>query len=318
MSNDDYKFTLEAKYLKKAKDELNENDSDRMAAVEALRKWLNEQKHLKHPSETEHLLRVLRHAKFSQIKARETLENVAEFAMKHSDTFHDLNLADKTFLDIIKTGQMLYLPGYDDEGRKVCVYRLNAYPIEKAMKEVGVQNIIKSWNASMMSFFYDEMIQINGLVFILDMTGLSLSVISKMSDPKIKKYEKDSMKALVGRMKAFHYYNVGTLFEAFFAFYKTIMKKKLIDRVKVHDSLESLYTHVPKRMLPVEYLPDDYDGPSAGTIQDLIDEELQRLQSDVCKNFAKSYFSKEKYMYDETLKEKSTEPIQHFRKLNVD
>ena len=38
----------------------------------------------------------------------------------------------------------------------------------------------------------------------------------------------------------------------------------------VHDTLESLYTYIPKACLPVEYLPDGYQGDNAGTIQQCI------------------------------------------------
>ena len=35
------------------------------------------------------------------------------------------------------------------------------------------------------------------------------------------------------------------------------------------NNMENVYKHVPKEMLPVEYLPDDYTGPNAGTVQEL-------------------------------------------------
>jgi len=41
--------------------------------------------------------------------------------------------------------------------------------------------------------------------------------------------------------------------------------------MKIHgQSLESLYKDVPMRLLPVEYLPDDYNGPNAGTEKEII------------------------------------------------
>ena len=35
------------------------------------------------------------------------------------------------------------------------------------------------------------------------------------------------------------------------------------------NNMENVYKHVPKEMLPVEYLPDDYTGPNAGTVHEL-------------------------------------------------
>ena len=37
----------------------------------------------------------------------------------------------------------------------------------------------------------------------------------------------------------------------------------------MHSNLESVYKYIPLHVLPDEYLPDDYDGPSAGTIKSL-------------------------------------------------
>lgn len=45
---DDYTCTLEDKYIKKAKNDLNEVPSKRLTAVQALRDWIIKQKHLKY------------------------------------------------------------------------------------------------------------------------------------------------------------------------------------------------------------------------------------------------------------------------------
>ena len=42
-------------------------------------------------------------------------------------------------------------------------------------------------------------------------------------------------------------------------------------QVKTHGQLlESLYNEIPQRLLPVEYLPDDYTGPNQGTEQQIL------------------------------------------------
>jgi len=38
----------------------------------------------------------------------------------------------------------------------------------------------------------------------------------------------------------------------------------------MHDTMESLYKAVGMDVLPDEYLPDDYTGPSAGPMQQIV------------------------------------------------
>jgi len=58
---------------------------------------------------------------------------------------------------------------------------------------------------------------------------------------------------------------------------KTMM---LLMQMKIHgQSLESLYNEVPMRLLPVEYLPDDYKGSNAGTEREIIGNNSNRLHS---------------------------------------
>ena len=47
---DDYKCTLDEKYLKKAKDELHEDPKNRLGAVETFRKWIIDQPHITCPT----------------------------------------------------------------------------------------------------------------------------------------------------------------------------------------------------------------------------------------------------------------------------
>ena len=41
-------------------------------------------------------------------------------------------------------------------------------------------------------------------------------------------------------------------------------------QMHIHDTAESLYKAVGIEVLPDEYLPDDYTGPSAGPLQQII------------------------------------------------
>jgi hypothetical protein len=41
-------------------------------------------------------------------------------------------------------------------------------------------------------------------------------------------------------------------------------------QLHVHDNLESIYEYVPMELWPEEYLPDDYTGPNAGSVNDIL------------------------------------------------
>jgi len=54
----------------------------------------------------------------------------------------------------------------------------------------------------------------------------------------------------------------------------------LLMQMKFHgQSLESVYKDVPMRLLPVEYLPDDYKGPNAGTEKEIIGNKTRHSLS---------------------------------------
>ena len=58
----------------------------------------------------------------------------------------------------------------------------------------------------------------------------------------------------------------------------TFMSEKLRQRIHNHGSqLESLYDVVPMECLPDEYLPDDYEGPRVGSMQECVEQHVQRM-----------------------------------------
>ena len=44
----------------------------------------------------------------------------------------------------------------------------------------------------------------------------------------------------------------------------------LLFQFQIHTSMESIYNEVDMSVLPSEYLPDDYSGPTAGSHNDII------------------------------------------------
>lgn len=306
---------LDDQSLLKAKRELNEDPKERVGALKALREWVTQQKWLKSPLDARYLLGFLRARKFSQLGARELLENYWTVRTKYSDWYDGVDSSDNRIQDIIKQGVYIPLPGRDKEGRKLVIVRLGA------MDPKGKMNTFEDvMRANLALFDYillDEDIQVNGLVFVIDMTGFSRHHFVSTGMENTKKCMIVTQKALPGRIKELHYYNTGAVFESIFNMIRPMMSEKLRNRVHVHgQNLSSVYDKIDQCMLPEEYLPDDYTGAHAGTIQEI----CNNLASDLCKPDVRDFIRdlhSGKYGVDLTLKPNDDTPQASFRKLNV-
>lgn len=60
------------------------------------------------------------------------------------------------------------------------------------MKKFKLKTLIKYWNTFFLSYFNDDMFQINGLVIVIDMTGCSIKTVTSFRDPDLIKWEKEN------------------------------------------------------------------------------------------------------------------------------
>lgn len=100
--------------------------------------------------------------------------------------------------------------------------------------------------------------------------------------------------------------------------FKPMLSKKMQDRIHIHSNAESLYKMFGMDVFPDEYLPDDYTGPSAGPVQQLIDNFKTDIMAEEFRQDLLRRTSKEVVNLDES-KRPSFAPVQEsFRKLAVD
>lgn len=309
---------------KKAKDELNElNDKDRELAVQSLRQWVLQQKWLKSPTTFDFLLRFIRARKFSQLGARQTLENYWTCKAKTPEWYKGIDPTDPTLVEIMKTGFYVCPKARDTEGRRIIIERLSFLDLNKVKKKWGVDNIFRVITLVCDWLNRDENIQVNGLTVFIDNTDVSMSHMMTLWDrengKRIMQFYQNSLPA---RMKGLHMYNEPTFFDAAYALFSPLMKQKTKDRMYLHGrSLTKVYKEVGMEVLPVEYLPDDYEGPNAGSTQQIVDEMIADMQSPEFRNYIKD-LSSDRYGVD--LKQRKQDikqddaPVASFRKLNVD
>lgn len=311
---------LDEEGKKKAKDELNEmNEKDRKIAVQTLRKWVLKQDWLTTPTDFGFLLRFMRVRKFSQLGARETLENYWTNKTKYPEWFKHIDPADEKLQKVIRSGLMLCPRVYDKHGRRFVVGRPGGIDYHMLKSKDGLDTLYK---ASIMIYEWlatDENVQVNGLVAMSDYTGITLEFLKVWKPENKKKLMGYFQKSLPIRFKGFHLYNEPAFFDAMYAVMAPFIRQKFKDRMFMHGkSLVKIFEEIGMSAFPDEYLPDDYDGPSAGSVKEITEQMIEDMMKPEFRNYIVET-SSGKYGVD-LHKRKTADkvPEASFRKLNVD
>ncbi|KAL3860412.1 hypothetical protein ACJMK2_010536 [Sinanodonta woodiana] len=314
---DKYECTLDKASILKAREELHEIPEERLGALQTFKDWIQQQPWLKTPTDSKFLINFLRAKKFSQLEARGLLERYWVRRNKYADWCKGIDPADSQNLNILRDSlSYIPLPGRDKNGRKVVMTRLGQ--IDTNGKSYSYDQLIRACLPVFDTILRDENVQVNGLVMLMDFTGATIKLQSWMGLENSRKQMDLVQKAYPARIKQINYYNTGVVFEAVFGMIRQFISEKISSRIKIHgQSMVSVYEQVDMSVLPVEYLPDDYKGPSAGSIKDIV-ENFIRNELLEPKNLA---FLRDLYNgpygVDMIKKPKDDEPQASFRKLNV-
>jgi hypothetical protein len=312
----DYKCTLTEYSLQKAIKELNEDPKQRLGAVQSLRKWIREQPHYTFRTDTTFLLALLRRAKFSQLVARDLVDNIMNARTSYPQYMANLDIQDPNTMAYLDKGIAVYLPQLDKEGRRIAIIRPGATDF-KDPRFNPINEVRYSLGLSEMFRCEDENTNVNGAVLVFDCTGMGLKHLNQATPEQHKISSRLYQDCNPERIKAFLVYNAGAFAEIIVTFMKTFLKKKNAERLKTFDTMESLYKVIPMEMWPTEYLPDDYKGPSAGSIASITANMKKRMANPELRARVLANTS-DKYKIDESKRPSDNTPKESFRKLNID
>lgn len=318
--DDNYICLLDSDSKKKARDELNEIESDRACAVQTFRKWVLDQKDwLKAPTDFEFLLRFLRVRKFSQIGARLSLENFLTSQTLVPEWFTYVDPADAKLQELLRLGFFSSPMKLDKDNRRIVIERLGQLDIAYVKKEIGTENIFKAICLFMHWLIRDENVQVNGLKVFTDWSGVTMQHATSLYTPEnTKKLLNYFQNSIPVRMKGLNFYNEPPFFDAVYAIFRPLMKEKSKRRMILHGkNMTSVYEVIDKSVLPKEYLPDEYTGPNAGPMKQIVDDMVDDMLKPEFRNHIKE-LSDPKYGVDLSLKPKEDEPVATYRKLNID
>uniref|UniRef100_A0A8C7XA23 Retinaldehyde binding protein 1b n=1 Tax=Oryzias sinensis TaxID=183150 RepID=A0A8C7XA23_9TELE len=236
----------------KAKDELNETEEKRVAAVKELRAMIKEKADSgdelsKGVQDTfgekpdAMMVRFIRARKYDVARAFELMK-VIVFCL-HSGY----------------AGYPGILHSRDKYGRVVLLFNIENWDYE----EITFDEILRAYCVILEKLLENEETQINGFCIIENFKGFTMQQASGIKPTELKKMVDMLQDSFPARFKAVHFIHQPWYFTTTYNVVKPLMKSKLLERVFVHgDELENYYKEFDPEILPSEFngKGSKYDG----------------------------------------------------------
>ncbi|XP_041972405.1 alpha-tocopherol transfer protein-like [Aricia agestis] len=237
-------------------------------ALQILEEWMKKQEHfVKKDFPREYLERILIHNKGSVEKAKKKLDKICTLRTLVPDYFEvkDINELDKTVRDSLMD---VLLPTMTPDHSRVCMFK---------GKDVESNSLIARQYLSLhlatceylQYFDYN-----NGLIYLADWRGghpVSFSKAMNIADFKI--FTDIVLEGFSMRVKGVHFLTDSPVINILVTFVKQFVSDKIASRFHVHTSMDTVYEHIPRHVLPAEY------GGKDKAAEDIRDDHIKALSS---------------------------------------
>ncbi|KAF6214749.1 hypothetical protein GE061_009492 [Apolygus lucorum] len=232
-----------------AEKELNELPERMKSNIKELKQLIEGEEGLKAKTDDLFLAAFLRGRKHDVGKAFQCLKNFYDFKRRYPDLYKFLYPSANP--EVYGQDHFGNISTLDRKGRKICFlipYRMN-------IDEIPMMENFKMGTTMLEMMLHDLTLQVTGTVIIFDMRNLSFLMQARMATPTLAWHlcmvvqDKIPM-----RLKAIHIVNQPFYFNACYALFKPLLKKKIRKRVMMHGTdYASLHKHIAPEELPVEY-----------------------------------------------------------------
>ncbi|GFY46722.1 retinaldehyde-binding protein 1 [Trichonephila inaurata madagascariensis] len=218
---------IPSKIIQKAKEELNETNETRAAALEKIREYIKEDKNLKCPMEDEYLLQFLRARKFDSKRAFALLQNKYQVKKSYPELYDSINLDD--LRKVYSSGAGYCFPFRDPDGCVVLVLALAKWN----PGESNICNALTALTGFILSIVDEPATQISGVRILVDVRGFSLRQMRTLTPRYILLLSKALRNCLPVRFKGIHIYNESIVFQYIWSVLKLVLTDKIRNRSRM-------------------------------------------------------------------------------------
>lgn len=281
---------MEDYLIKIATEELNESPQRTKNDLAALNEWILKQPHLIARTDEKFLISFLRNAKYRLEGAKQKVDSYHTFRTICAEHFKNRAPLPTNQHNLLIKGTFVPLlqPNPKDYGR-ITINVLKQIAENDCTVSDSFKIVLMVNDKYLVT---DECATITGQHTIIDFEGTTM-ITATQSIAIAKKLVTGLEDVYPVRIIAFHLINLKKappLFELVIKTFKGLCKTKLGERIRIHDTLESLYKEIPKSMLPTEY------GGDAGSCEALMEKFMKVTNFDDDKWF----LDDEKYKTDES------------------
>jgi hypothetical protein len=243
--------------------------------LEAIRKWLSKQPHLKCSTDDQFLLPFLRSSNFSLEKTKQKLDECLTIKTALPEFFDNRDPMNDKIKELLKLGISIPLKSENDQPKYFFGKFDKIDPSKHNLSEIIKVVIMITEGGLVLDPKGSEFIA--GHVLIIDLANIPLGILAQSTPQMLKKIALVT-DAYPFKIKAIHFINPPLGFETIFKIFRTFVNETLRNCLFLYDSYEKLYENVPKSYLPLEY------GGDAGSIDELTEHLYKQMMQ------ARDYF----------------------------
>lgn len=223
--------------------------------LDCLKDWIRKQPHLPQNISDDQLKLFLHSCYYRLETTKKTIDTYYTLKTGVPEFFANRSLDAPGMKHILNVVKFCTLPKLTNKGYAVLFAKLTNFETSQFVLDDAIKLLFMVVDSHL-----KQKGLLPGLIFLFDMTGVSLGHLTRINLSSVRKYFNYVQEAMPVRLKAIHIINVSPVMPHIMTLIRPFIHKQLVQYIHLHssDEVQKLYTSIQR-----EILPKDYNGEEA-------------------------------------------------------